>query len=66
MLLQPCLDPGKPNVELLRAAAIHGGKASDHAVAARRNHKLDAGDQKHRRGDERQAQAIAKTAELLE
>src|SRR5437763_8616882 len=55
-------DIAKPNIELLRGAAIHRWKRSDHAVAAGSSHKLDARYQEHRRGDQRQADAITKAA----
>ena len=41
-------------------AAIHRRKRADHAVAAGGDHELDAGDQKHRRRDQRQAETVAK------
>src|SRR3954469_479892 len=58
-------DITNPDIELLGAAAIHRRKRSDHAVAAGCDHKPDAPHQEHRRGDQRQAEAIAKAAKQV-
>ena len=63
MPLQPAFDLAQPFVELFGAAAIHRRERADHAVAAGGDHKLDAGDEKHRRRDQRQAEAVAKARE---
>src|SRR5882757_2414812 len=60
MKAQPLLDLAEPAIELFRTAAIHRRKRADHAVAAGSYHQFDAGDQKHRRRDQRQAQTTAK------
>ena len=60
MTAQPVFDLAEPFVELFGAAAIHRRERADHAVAAGGDHEFDAGDEKHRRRDQRQAEAIAK------
>ena len=65
MTAQPLLDLAEPAVELLRAAAIHRRKGTDHAVAAGGYHQFDAGDEKHRRRDQRQAQTIVKARKRI-
>jgi hypothetical protein len=59
-------DLAEPFVELFGAAAIHRRERADHAVAAGGYHELDAGDQKHRRRDQRQAEAVAKAREEID
>ena len=54
------LDLAEPGVELSGTAAIDRGKRADHAGAASRDDELDAGDEKHRRRNQRQAEAVAK------
>jgi hypothetical protein len=65
MAAQARFDIGEPLIELLRPAAIHRRKRADHAIAASAYHKLDAGDEKHRRRDQRKAEAIAKARERV-
>jgi len=65
MTAQPLLDVAEPAVELLGAAAVHRRKRADHAVAAGRRHQFDAGDEKHRRRDQRQAEAPVKARERI-
>ena len=63
MAAQLPFDVAEPIIELFGAAAIHGRKRADHAIAAGGYHQIDAGDQKHRRRDQRQIEAIAKSRE---
>src|SRR5258705_10690372 len=63
MTAQPVFDLAKPAIELFRAAAIHGRECADHAVAAGGHYKVNAGDEEHRRRDQRQAEAVAKSRE---
>ena len=65
MSAQPVFDVAEPGIELFGAAAIHRRKRADHAVAAGRHHEIDAGDQEHRRCDQRQAEAVAKAREWI-
>src|SRR5882757_10421401 len=62
---QALLDLAEPVVELFGAAAIHGRERTDHPVAAGGDHKLDTGDQKHWRCDQRQAEAVAKARQEI-
>ncbi len=62
---QPGFDVAEPAVELFGAAAIHRRERADHAVAASGHHKIDAGDEEHRRRDQRQAQAVAKACQRV-
>ena len=62
---QSLLDPDEPVIELVRTAAIHRRERADHPVAACGYHKFDAGDEKHRRRDQRQAQAVAKARKRI-
>src|ERR1700733_533518 len=65
MAPQLVFDVAKPGIELFGAAAIHRRERADHPVAASRHHQIDAGDEKHRRRDQRQAQAVAKACEEI-
>jgi hypothetical protein len=65
MTAQPVFDLAKPAIELFRAAAIHGRECADHAVAAGGYYKVNAGDEEHRRRDQRQAEAVAKSREWI-
>ena len=49
------LDLAQPAVELVGAAAIRGRKRADYAAFAGCADQLDAGDEEHRRGNQRQA-----------
>jgi hypothetical protein len=62
---QPVFDIGKPAIELLGAAAVHGRERADHPVAAGRHHKVDTGDEKHRCCDQRQTHSVAKTRQRV-
>ena len=59
-------DLRQPFVELFGTAAIHRRERADHAVAAGGDHKVDAGDEKHRCRDQRQAEAVAKARERID
>src|SRR6476646_8481800 len=65
MLLQSALDPGQPFVELFRATAVHRWKRTDHPVAASGYHEFDTRHEKHRRRNQRQAEAIAKARKKI-
>ena len=65
MTAQPVFDLAEPLVELFGAAAIHRRERSDHAIAAGGDHEFDAGDQKHRRRDQWQAEATLEARERL-
>src|SRR5215208_2676955 len=66
MHLQPDIDIRQPFVELFGTAAIHGRKRTDHTVAACGDHKVWAGNEKHRRCDQRQAEAVAKARQRID
>ncbi len=66
MRLQPDVDIRQPLVELFGTAAVHRRERADHAVAACGYHKVDAGDEKHRCRDQRQAEAVAKARERID
>ena len=65
MPAQTLLDLAEPRVELFGAAAIHRRERTDHAVAACGHHEIDAGDEEHRRRDQRQAEALAKACQRV-
>jgi hypothetical protein len=52
--VQPVQLGGKPGIELFGASAINGRECADYPVAAGSHHKIDAGNKKHRRRDQRQ------------
>lgn len=63
MPAQPVFDDRQPAVELFSAAAVHRWKGADHAIAAGRDHEIDAGHQEHRSRNQRQLQSVAKARE---
>jgi hypothetical protein len=65
MPAQSTFDIAEPRIELFSLAAVHRRKRADHAIAASGDHKLNAGDQKHRCRDQRQAETIAKARERI-
>src|SRR5215207_4464317 len=66
MGLQPDIDIRQPFVELFGAAAVHRWERADHAVAACGDHKVCSGNEKHRRCDQRQAEAVAKARQRID
>src|SRR5438105_2402037 len=65
MRLQPDIDIRQPLLELFGTAAVHRWERTDHAIAACSYHKLDARDEKHRRRDQRQAEAVVKARQSI-
>src|SRR6185312_9510126 len=61
VLAQTALDLVKPGVELFGAPAVNGRKRADHAAPAGGDDELDAGNQKHRRRNQRQTETVAKS-----